>query len=405
MNVKNVVIINDFNYVQGGASKVAIDTAKILKNSNMNIYFFSAVNKEEENIEGINYITTNQEEALKSNNKLKGAINGIYNFKAKNKLKQLLKTLDKRETIIHIHGWTKALSSSVFDVAFKMDFKVVLTLHDYFTACPNGGYFNYKTLEICKFNPLSLKCIKCNCDSRNYLVKLYRVIREFVQNKIVKLNKRLHYCISISNLSETILKQTLNKNIEIIKINNPVDMQKEQYEFQQNSEYIYIGRISKEKGTELFCKALKELNKTGIVVGDGPMKDELQKQYDNIKFVGWQSKEKIKEYLEIARAMIFTSLWYETMGLTALEALSKGVPVLVGDNCATMEFIVDGRNGFIYKMGDLEDLKDKIQKCSDMKIKEMSQNAYQMYWDNPLSNERYKKEIQKCYEKVINAGN
>ena len=59
MRIKNVVIINDFNYVQGGASKVAIDTAKLLKNEGIKVYFFSAVNKKEENIDGITYISTN----------------------------------------------------------------------------------------------------------------------------------------------------------------------------------------------------------------------------------------------------------------------------------------------------------------------------------------------------------
>ena len=162
MNVKTVVVVNDFNYIQGGASKVAIDTARLLLKENIKVYFFSAVNKPEENIEGIEYISTNQNEALKEKNKIKGALNGIYNFKARKEFKSLLKTLDNETTIIHVHGWTKALSSSVFDIAFKMKFKVVLTLHDYFTACPNGGYFNYKKNEICHLKPLSMKCIKCN---------------------------------------------------------------------------------------------------------------------------------------------------------------------------------------------------------------------------------------------------
>ena len=35
--IKNVIVINDFNYVQGGASKVAIDTAKALKNNGINV--------------------------------------------------------------------------------------------------------------------------------------------------------------------------------------------------------------------------------------------------------------------------------------------------------------------------------------------------------------------------------
>ena len=144
MNVKTIVIINDFNYIQGGASKVAIDTARMLNEYGLNVYFFSAVNKNEENIDGITYISTNQNEALKEKNKLKGAINGIYNLKAKKQLKKLLKTLDRETTIIHIHGWTKALSSSIFYVLDKMKFKTVITVHDYFLSCPNGGYFNYK---------------------------------------------------------------------------------------------------------------------------------------------------------------------------------------------------------------------------------------------------------------------
>ena len=226
--IKNVVIINDFNYTQGGASKVAIDTARLLKEPGVKVYFFSAVNKVQENIDGVTYISTKQNEALKEKNKIKGAINGIYNFKARKELKKLLKNLNQENTIIHVHGWTKALSSSVFDIAFKMKFKVVLTLHDYFTACPNGGYFNFKQNEICHIQPLSWKCIKCNCDSRNYWFKLYRILRQFVQNKIVRLNDKLEYAIAISDFSEKILKKTLGKNTKVIRKNNPIDIEEKQ---------------------------------------------------------------------------------------------------------------------------------------------------------------------------------
>ena len=85
MNVETVVIVNDFNYIQGGASKVAIETARILKETDIKVYFFSAVNKDEDIISGVEYITLNQNEALKEKNKLKGALNGIYNIKAKTK--------------------------------------------------------------------------------------------------------------------------------------------------------------------------------------------------------------------------------------------------------------------------------------------------------------------------------
>ena len=355
MNVKNVVIVNDFNYVQGGASKVAIDTARLLKDSGIKIYFFFAVNKDEEKIDGVEYITTNQNESLKEKNKLKGVINGIYNFKARKEFKNLLKTLDNKETIIHVHGWTKALSSSVFDIAFKMKFKVVLTLHDYFTACPNGRYFNYKQNKICKLKPLSIKCVKCNCESRNYGFKLYRVLRQFVQNKIVKLNDRLENVISISDFSEKILKQTLNKNTKITRIYNPIDIveNKEKIDPSKNEYYLYAGRVSKEKGVDLFCQAISDLKLKGIVVGDGDEKEKLEKQYPNIDFVGWKNKEEVNEYMKGAKALVFPSRWYETAGLTVLEAQNLGIPCIVNKNCSASEFLY---NGCLYS--DYKELKN-----------------------------------------------
>ena len=187
--LKNVIVVNDFDYVQGGASKVAIQTANMLVESekDLSVYFFSAVHSDESPLDDrVAKVCTNQSESL--NDKMSGLINNIYNFKAKRELKKLLKTLNRDETVIHVHGWTKALSSSVFHIAFKMKFKVVLTMHDYFTACPNGGYFNYKKNEICHLKPLSWKCIKCNCDSRNYAFKIYRVVRQFVQNICLKVH-------------------------------------------------------------------------------------------------------------------------------------------------------------------------------------------------------------------------
>ena len=140
-----IVIVNDFDYVQGGASKVALDTAKILHENGYKVIFFSGSHQDNEytNI-GFKNISLNISECLKDKNKIRGSLRGIYNLKARKEFKRLLSNLDPNKTIIHIHGWTKTLSSSIFNVAFKMRFKVVLTLHDYFSACPNGGFFNYK---------------------------------------------------------------------------------------------------------------------------------------------------------------------------------------------------------------------------------------------------------------------
>ena len=85
--LKNVVVVNDFDYVQGGASKVAIQTANMLKENDpkLNVYFFSGDHNDSSILrDDVINVCTNQGEALKDKNKLRGIINGLYNFKAKN---------------------------------------------------------------------------------------------------------------------------------------------------------------------------------------------------------------------------------------------------------------------------------------------------------------------------------
>ena len=362
--LKNVVIINDFDYTQGGASKVAIDTANKLCD-NYNVYFFSGDTKETSSLDKrIIKICTNQGESLKNKNKLLGAVNGVYNLKARKHLKRLLEKLDKRETIVHVHGWTKCLSSSVFDVCWKMNFKVVLTLHDYFTACPNGGYFNYKENKICNLKPLSLRCVTCNCDSRNYAFKLYRIVRQFVQNKVVKLNDRLTDVISISNFSEKILKNTLNNDVNIHRVYNPIDLDEKiiNADYRNNSYYLYVGRVSKEKGVDTFCRTVTKLGLRGVVVGDGDERLKLQSMYQGVEFVGWKNSADVKAYMKKAKALIFPSLWYEGAPLTPLEAMQYGIPVISSDCNAAIDY-VNKNNGFIFKNdNELIEILKKVER-------------------------------------------
>lgn len=397
MQVKTVVIVNDFNYTQGGASKVAIDTAIMLKQVVEEVYFFSAVNKEEDNIVGIKYISTHQNEALKEKNKLKGIINGIYNQKAKKDFKSLLKTLDRESTIIHIHGWTKALSCSIFQVAFQMNFKVVLTLHDYFTACLNGGYFDYKKNEICSLKPLSLKCMKCNCDSRNYIFKLYRIVRQLVQNKIIKLNKKLEHVITISEFSEKILQSTLGKHTTITRILNPIDVEldTEKVDPTKNRYYLYVGRVSKEKGVDLFCEAMEQLGYQAIVVGEGEEKEKLEKRFPTIEFTGWKNKEETKAYMKGAKALIAPSRWYEGALLTPLEAMQYGIPCLTSNVCAAVDYV--SNNGRTFAL-NVEDLKKQIVEY-EKNIPFYSENAF--IYMHEKRNNQYKEQIIELYEKML----
>lgn len=399
MKLKNIIIINDFDYIQGGASKVAIQTANILveNNSNIKVYYFSG-NHNDSNLlnDSIIKICTYQNESLRDNNKLRGTFNGLYNFKAKNKLKELLLTLNKNETVINVHGWTKVLSSSVFDIAFKMGFKVVLTLHDYFTACPNGGFFNYKKNVICKYKQGTRSCVSCNCDSRNYAIKIYRILRQFIQKNVVGLNRKLKYCIGISDFSIDILKNEL-PNATIRKIYNPIDFENVRNVHPENNEYyVYVGRLSQEKGVITLCEQLKEY-KNILIIGDGPLKPKLENKYQNISFVGWKNKGEINNYFKNTRILILPSLWYEGAPLVPLEAMNYGIPCVISDKCAAIEYI-DNKNGEIYNTDEKDSLVRAINKI-ESNIEAYSANAAN--YVSQRKKEKYYENIIQYFSEVI----
>lgn len=274
-----------------------------------------------------------------------------------------------------------------------MNFKLVLTLHDYFTACPNGGYFNYQKNEIWTVKPFSLKYILTNCDSRNYFFHLYRLLRFFIQDKIVRLNDRLTDVITISDFSEKVLKRTLNPKTRIHRVYNPIDLDpnREIVDYTKNDYFLYVGRVSKEKGVDIFCEGVTKANKKGVVVGDGSELEKLKKEYPNIEFVGWKNSQEVKEYMKKARALVIPSRWYEAAPLTPIEALQYGIPVISSDNNATVDYIKNDQ--LIFNLNNIDDLVKSINYVDEDNLGE--------YFNESLFQHRYNDDLIACYNQFL----
>lgn len=342
MKIKNIVIVSDYAYIEGGASKVAIQSAlSFSENTDLNIYFFAGNGTlcEELANSKVKTICLNMPDLLGNKNRLDAVIKGIYNKKAGKELEKLILSLNIDETVVHIHTWTKVLSSSVFKVCEKLKVKTFITAHDYFLACPNGACYNFVKHQICELKPMSFKCLLCNCDSRSYPQKIWRYVRQIVQNRVIRHNKNLNY-IFISSLQEEQLLRRLPEIRNKYMVKNPIDVEKhKRVKVENNKQYFFIGRISYEKGPQLFCEAVTKAGVEGVVIGDGNLRKELEKKYPNIKFYGWLDKKQINELLVNARALIFPSLWYEGSPLVVPEVQAYGIPCVASACNAAKDYV------------------------------------------------------------------
>jgi glycosyltransferase involved in cell wall biosynthesis len=352
--------------------------------------------------EGVEVICLYQRDILDDPQRLRAICQGLYNVKAKREFKKILNPLSRETTIVHFHSWTKALSASLFSVTAKYGFRVVVTAHDYFSTCPNGALFNYKKKRICIILPMSMNCICSDCDRRYYSHKLWRVFRQFVQNQILWKNKPIWF-VTISRLNRILIEDyTKGRDIRLCDIGNPVELNESvPVRVQENDTYFFIGRLSAEKGIDLFCDAITSLGLKGVVLGDGYMLPELKRNYPSIGFLGNIKSDRMGELLHSCRALIFPSLWYEGAPLTVTEAMSYGIPCIVPDKCAAAENVQDGKTGYIFKSGNLESLKKMIMKIQTTDISVLSDNIIQNFDRKKYSMDTHIDKLINLYHRIL----
>ena len=375
----DIIIYNDYAYIYGGAGKVAFDSAIAFANRGYKVTFFSGTGPESDLLRenNITSVCLHQPDMLSDVNKLRAAFRSIWNNKAYKETLKVLKGFDTDNTIVIVHGYSKTLSSSIFAAFKKTNFKIILILHDYFAACPNGGFYIYPQQRSCDFAPLSLQCLMCNCDVRNYSQKLYRFFRQLIVRHNLRGNSQNLYAVNVSDLSGNMMRPYIKDWFSSYNtILNPVEIHMGDYvNIVDNTKYIFIGRLSQEKGITDFCRVISDLQLDGVVLGDGYLMEELKIKYPNIEFVGWADKRIKDEYIRKAKCLIFPSLVHETFGLAVVELLSYGVPCIMTDSCGASPLIKHGINGFLYPMGDYDSLKRSVEQFEKCNLKEFQTNT------------------------------
>lgn len=137
---------------------------------------------------------------------------------------------------------------------------------------------------------------------------------------------------------------------------------------------LYVGRVSKEKSIEDFCKINILSNK--IVVGDGPIRYKLQDKYPEVDFVGYKFKSDLAEYYKRADVFVFPSK-SDTYGIVVLESMACGTPVAAYPVDGAIDQIKNGINGFMH-----EDLNYAVSQCLNIDRDLTSASVQGISWEN-----------------------
>lgn len=340
----------------GGAEKVACRCAILMAERGFNTYLFSGTGPVSPELvhSGVHVTCLDGEyTAAAGRSKIAAAAQGFWNARAGRELSRLLAGLDPASTVVNLHSWTHTMSSSILESVRRAGFPLLITAHDYFLACPNGGFYNYVDWKPCELRECGRECRRINCDKRSFAQKKYRVARFDVQTRILRKMQPMPGIIFLSRFSENVLRESIPFAFSPYRVDNPIEADWDTPVCNPNYDerpidMLYVGRIDPEKDCALFCRVAKAVGGRAVAVGDGSQECELARKYPCVEFVGRKSASEVRNYYKQAKCLVFSSSWYETQGLVLREAQITGsVPCALRGGTAGEDSVRDGYDGII----------------------------------------------------------
>ncbi|WP_242928736.1 glycosyltransferase family 4 protein [Pontibacter vulgaris] len=275
-----------------------------------------------------------------------------------------------RPDVIHVHNFFYVASPSVFYIANKHNIPVVFTVRNFRLIC-SGAFLlrDGKVCEQCITKQLPLDGIMHGCH-RNSRMQTAQLTLMTSLHKMAGTwrNKITRYIVLTEFAKNKLLSSSLKLRPEQIVV-KPNCVTDQGYTLPEEREdyFLFVGRLSEEKGLDVLLKARDLVPYKLKIIGTGPlvpMVEEYAAKYSDVEYLGFQDNAFIVDALKKSQALLFPSIWYEGMPRTILEAFSTGTPVIASDIDNINEIVENNYNGIHFKTSSPESLAEVIRNYS-----------------------------------------
>ncbi len=126
-------------------------------------------------------------------------------------------------------------------------------------------------------------------------------------------------------------------------------------------------RLVAHKRVDILVQAFSQLNLPLLIIGEGPELPRLKNMASsNIQFLGYQSDEKVAEYLGSARGFVCAT--EEDFGIAIVEAQAAGCPVIAYGQGGALETVINGSTGIFFEEQSPESLINALQKYEEIYV-------------------------------------
>lgn len=386
----NILVIHNYYKIRGGEDIVFENEVNALKEKHsVNVVSFCVSNKETDGgfFKKIAYLFR--------------IISG--NSRLRNEILKIIK--DNSIDIVHIHNVFPLITPFIYRSLKKhTTVKIVQTIHNFRFVCPSGLLFhNGKICCACLKKKNFKECVLSGCYRES---KLFSALYSFLIKKNCKsLRNDIDCYLALNDFAASILAEAGFSRDKIkVRGNNLPDVKNNVRN--EGEYYLFIGRISPEKGLENAIKAFVKLPECEFVIaGTGESEVILKEKYaayKNIKFVGF-ADESVKEKLFLnAKAVIVPSIWYENFPMVIVEAFRCGIPVISNAWGAINGIVTDNVNGLLLGKEDDTDEKRAENIAKSVRLFESDKSLRKRLGDNARQTFLEKMESGKSIADLVN---
>lgn len=406
-----VLLIDVYNFNKGGAETVCFNTGRLLEEHGHEVVYFTLKWKDNRPSPYSKYFPESKETRRGPFRQVKNLVNYFYHFEAARKIERLI--LDEKPDLAHIHLMWGQITPSIFPVLKKYRIPILFTVHDYRIVCPaytfrdGGGHI----CEDCQ-GRYFYKCFTHTCCKGSRVMSAVMAAEQYFRNAFFNPARYIDGFIYVSNFARNIQEKympALKAKPNITLYNFSTSIVSEPKAMPTDRYFLFFGRLSYEKGVMTLLKAFKDLPQCSLkVVGTGPKEEELkafavENGMKNVEFLGYKTGKELTELVAGAYFVIVPSEWYENNPMTIIEAYSVGTPVIGARIGGIPEIVVDGKTGFQFDSGNVEDLREMILKADALERKtytEFSQWTINFATEN-LSKESYWEKLIAFYGRFV----
>ncbi len=400
MEKKRVLIANKFYYPRGGDCIVAMNLERQLKDQGHDVSVFAMQYPENVDSGWNNYYPSQVDFAGSLGKKLKAARRLMGWGDIKPSFNKILD--DFKPNIVHLHNIHSYLSPVLAKIAKKRGCRVLWTLHDYKLVCPSYAcLLQERPCEKCIGHD-KIHVLKNRCMKGSFAASALAWIEALNWNRNV-LDRYTDAFICPSQFMATKMKKDGFAASKLHVVCNHIDSEKQKLFDSLNVEredyYVFVGRLSQEKGVETLLNVASKLPFSLKLAGDGPLRKKLEEQYascKNIEFLGHQNAQQVAALLSRAQFSVVPSEWYENNPLSVIESLCAGTPV-VGARIGGIPELLNDDNGITFASGNREELATAINQAysADWHHSSIKETANARF-----SSEQHLQQILEIYSKL-----